>query len=191
MNKKWGCAGCPPLSISDGIALSLRAFARHTVILAVGAQIEGVGDAVAVVEKGRHLHDVHDVLVAEAVGAQAVVVAGELVGAAQVDDYGSGEWLVHPGAVAELVESCGGFAVGVIVEQPVDFGDDLGWRLPGLPGVERLGDRDGGMGLKLALSADWRAALERADGVLRNCHGYGGDFGGDDDQLEPAGNWDS
>ena len=36
-----------------------------------------------------------------------------------------------------------------------------------------------------------RFYLERAEGVLRNCHGDGGDFRGDDDQLEPAGNWDS
>ena len=43
-------------------------------------------------------------------------MAGKLVGAAQVDNYGSGERLVESGAVAELVELCGGFAVGVIVE---------------------------------------------------------------------------
>ena len=36
----------------------------------------------------------------------------------------------------------------------------------GVSSLERAGDRDGGMGLELALSAHRRAALQRADGVV-------------------------
>ena len=48
----------------------------------------------------------------------------------------------------------------------------------------RARHRDRGMGVELALSADWRAALERADGFLRSGHGTGGRLGDPDDQHE-------
>ena len=47
------------------------------------------------------------------------------------------------------VEPVGGFGVGVLVEQPVEHGEGVGVRLPGLPGVGR--GRDGqGVGLSAA-----------------------------------------
>ena len=54
--------------------------------------------------------------------------------------------------------------------------------------AERAGHRDGGMGFELALSADRRAALQRADGVVRSCHGTGRGFGHSDDQPQRRGN---
>jgi hypothetical protein len=50
-----------------------------------------------------------------AAGLESLVVAGEIVGAAEVDDDVGGEWFVHAGASAGGVELLGGFAVGVIV----------------------------------------------------------------------------
>ena len=50
--------------------------------------------------------------------------------------------------------------------------------------AERAGRGHGGMGVQLALSADGRAALQRADGFLRNRDGPGGGFRGPDDQPE-------
>jgi hypothetical protein len=58
---------------------------------------------------------------------QARAVAGQIVGRAQIDDDGWGEGPPHLGAAAEPVELLGGLAVGVIIEQTVEFGQDLGW----------------------------------------------------------------
>jgi hypothetical protein len=69
----------------------------------------------------------------QAAGAQALSVAGEVVGAAQLHDHRSGEGSFHPGASAELVEPLCGLEVGVVVEQLVDLGERVGGGLSGLP----------------------------------------------------------
>jgi len=71
-------------------------------------------------------------------------VAGEIVGAAQVDHDGFGERLGHAGAPAGGVEVLGGFGVGVIVEQAVEHRECVGVGLSCLPGVERDRDREAG-----------------------------------------------
>ena len=80
----------------------------------------------------------------QAAGLESVGVAGEMVGAAQVDHDRSGERLVHAGAPASGVELLGGFGVGVIVEQAVEQLEGVGVGLPCLPGVERDRDREAG-----------------------------------------------
>ena len=79
---------------------------------------------------GVHAELLGDLLLGEhAAGAQPLAVAGQIVGVAQLDDDRWGEGPVHTGAVALLVELLGGLGVGVVVEQPVDLGQDLGWGL--------------------------------------------------------------
>ena len=79
-------------------------------------------------------------------------MAGELVGAAEVDDDRAGERLGHAGAPAGGVELGGGLGVGVIVKELVEQLEGVGVGLAGLPGVER--DRDGEAGCLPAAEAD-------------------------------------
>ena len=77
-------------------------------------------------------------------GAQPVVVAGEVVGAADVQDDVGGEGLAGAGVPAAGVELLGGLGVGVSVEQAVEQLEGVGVGLAGLPGVERDRDRQAG-----------------------------------------------
>jgi hypothetical protein len=77
-------------------------------------------------------------------GSESIGVAGEIVGAAQVDHDVCGEVLVHAGAPAGRVELLGGFGVGVIVEELVEHPERVGVGLSCLPGVERDRDREAG-----------------------------------------------
>jgi hypothetical protein len=56
----------------------------------------------------------------------------------------SGEGLAFAGAVAGGVEGVGALGVGVIVEQPVEQGEGLGFGLAGLPAGGRDGDGEAG-----------------------------------------------
>ena len=80
----------------------------------------------------------------QAVGAEPVVVAGELVVAAEVQDDAGGERLVLAGAVTGGVELLGGLGVGVVVEEPVEHCEGVGVGLAGLPGGGRDRDREAG-----------------------------------------------
>jgi transposase len=61
-----------------------------------------------------------------AVGAEAVVAAGESVADAQAVNDGGGEWVAVEGALALLVEQSGDVSLGVVVEQLIDRVDQLG-----------------------------------------------------------------
>jgi hypothetical protein len=80
----------------------------------------------------------------QASGAQSLLVAGELVGVADLKDDVPGERLVGAGPATGGVELCGGFAVGVVVEESVEHREGVGVGLAGFPGVERDRDREAG-----------------------------------------------
>ena len=77
----------------------------------------------------------------QALGAEPLGVAREMVLAADVHDDAGGERFVLAGAVTGDVERVGGLGVGVGVEEPVELGDGVGAGLAGLPGCGW--DRDG------------------------------------------------
>ena len=70
----------------------------------------------------------------QALGAEPVGVAREMVLAADVHDDAGGEGFGLAGAVTGGVERVGGFSVGVGVEEPIKFGEGVGAGLAGLPG---------------------------------------------------------
>ena len=77
-------------------------------------------------------------------GAEAVVVAGELVRAADVQHDLGGEWFAGAGVSAGGVELSRGLGVGVIVEELVEQLEGVGVGLACLPGVEWDRDREAG-----------------------------------------------
>ena len=80
----------------------------------------------------------------QSLGAEPVLVAGELVGVADLQDDVGGERLVGARAAAGGVELFGGLAVGVIVEQSVEHREGVGVGLSCFPGAERDRDREAG-----------------------------------------------
>ena len=99
----------------------------------------------------------------QALGAEPLGVAGQLVLAACFDDDAGGERFALAGAVTGDVERLGGLGVGVGVEEPVERGEGVGAGLAGLPGLGW--DRDG--------EAVWfvRRGSGRAGGCGRSCAG--------------------
>ena len=71
-------------------------------------------------------------------------MAGQSVAVSQVQHDGGGEGLAGSGAVTGRVEDLGGLGVGVVVEEPVEFGERVSVGLAGLPSGER--DWDGQAG---------------------------------------------
>src|SRR3954470_5672172 len=76
--------------------------------------------------------------------AEAVGVAGDGVGVADVVDDAAGERLAGAGAVPGGVEGFGGVGVGVVVEQLVEQRERVGVRLARLPGLGRDREREAG-----------------------------------------------
>jgi len=65
-----------------------------------------------------------------AAGLEAVLAGGESVAAADVADDPGGERLVGAGGDPGVVEGLGSLGVGVVVQEPVDCGDDRRWGAP-------------------------------------------------------------
>ena len=109
------------------------------VVFFVGVEDSGLGPALD--GAGVHSEAVREFGCGEqALSAESLGVAGEMILAADVHDDAGGERLVLAGTVTGGVEGLCGLGVGVSVEEPMELGDGVGAGLAGLPGCGR--DRD-------------------------------------------------